>query len=300
MHQETTHRERFLVRAFYKFFDFADYEAMREPILDCCKKNGVRGSILLSSEGLNSTVSGTKAGVEALFDFFKGHPGLSEITYKDSWADEIPFRRMLVKLKKEIVTFHQGELADPRKHVGAYVKPKDWNQLITEPEVVVIDTRNDYEVEIGTFRNAINPKTESFTEFADYMQRNYKVEEQPKFAMCCTGGIRCEKATAYLLSLGYKNVYHLEGGILKYLEDVPESESLWEGECFVFDKRVSVNHQLEKGKYELCYACNHILMEDDLKSEKYQGGVSCPYCFDALTEEKKRGYVQRQREMRVM
>ncbi len=275
---------RYLVRAFYKFFDFKNFKDFKDPLLKVCQEQKIKGTILLSLEGINSTIAGPSEGIESLFEYFKSEAhlvDLVDIEYKDSWSEEMPFNRMLVKVKREIVTFNDPA-ADPRKKVGIYVEPKQWNELIQKSDVTLIDTRNDYEIEMGTFSKAINPKTTSFTEFADYIQRHYKPETTPKVAMCCTGGIRCEKATAYLLALGYKEVYHLKGGILKYFEEVLETESLFQGECFVFDKRVSVNHRLEKGQYELCYACQHALVKEDLVSPHYKEGVSCPYCYEEL------------------
>lgn len=287
---------RYLIRAFYKFFDFSDYAEWRQPLLDFCKERGMKGTVLLGSEGLNSTISGTPEAIHQLFEYFAKDPRLADIVYKDSWADFLPFNRMLIKLKNEIVTFQQPD-ANPLKQVGTYIKPKEWNKLITQPDVVLIDTRNDYEVQLGAFKGAINPKTHTFIEFAEFVQKNYNPEIQPKLATYCTGGIRCEKATAYLKNLGYQNVYHLEGGILQYLEDIPEEESLFEGECFVFDKRVTVNHRLEKGSYEICYACQHPLVKEDLASPHYKQGVHCPYCHETLDEERQKAFSQRQSQM---
>ncbi|CAG19652.1 conserved hypothetical protein [Photobacterium profundum SS9] len=245
---------QYVVCALYKFVALEDFEAIRQPLTDVMEKNKIRGTLLLASEGINGTVASTREGIDALLAWFKQDQRLTDVVYKESFDENQPFNRTKVKLKKEIVTMGV-EGIDPRHVVGTYVKPKDWNALIADPDVFVVDTRNDYEIEIGTFKHAVNPETESFREFPEYVEKNLDPEKHKKVAMFCTGGIRCEKSTAYLKEQGFDEVYHLEGGILKYLEEVPEKESLWEGECYVFDGRVAVDHQLEKGQYSVCNAC---------------------------------------------
>ncbi|MCE3233297.1 MAG: hypothetical protein K0R98_1554 [Rickettsiaceae bacterium] len=238
----------------YHFATLADFEKLQKPLLKKMKELNVKGTLLLAAEGINGTISGTREGIDAILTFIRSDTRLANITTKESFHDEMPFQRSKVKLKKEIVTMGV-EGIDPKHIVGTYVKPKDWNVLISDPDVIVVDTRNDYEVSIGTFKNAIDPKTETFREFPKYVEENLAEYKNKKVAMFCTGGIRCEKSTAYLKQNGFNEVYHLEGGILKYLEEVPEAESLWQGECFVFDDRVAVKHGLEKGQYDQCYAC---------------------------------------------
>jgi UPF0176 protein len=275
-----------VVAAFYKFTKLTDYQEKREPLLKFCQEIGIKGSILLAEEGINSTIAGTREQIDQVLSYLKTDPRLADLQHKESYTNTLPFARIKVLLKKEIVTLGV-EFVDPTTQVGNYVKPHDWNQLITNPEVVLLDTRNDYEVKIGTFKGAKNPHTHSFREFPEYVKENLDPQKTPKVAMFCTGGIRCEKSTSYLLSQGFKEVYHLQGGILKYLEEVPTEESLWEGECFVFDERISVKHGLEKGTYEMCFGCGHPISDQDKQSEKYEEGICCPHCYDTLTEEKK-------------
>ncbi|KZZ49126.1 hypothetical protein A3759_26830, partial [Thalassolituus sp. HI0120] len=238
-----------VVCAMYKFVTLENFEAIRQPLLDVMTANEVKGTLLLAQEGINGTVASDRKGIDALLDWLQQDERLANIVYKESFDDNMPFYRTKVKLKKEIVTMGV-EGIDPKQVVGTYVKPKDWNALISDPDVVLVDTRNDYEVEVGTFKNAIDPRTKTFREFPQYVEDNMNPAKQKKVAMFCTGGIRCEKSTAYMKEQGFEEVYHLEGGILKYLEEVPAEESLWQGECFVFDNRVTVNHQLEKGNYD--------------------------------------------------
>jgi len=275
-----------VVAAFYKFTKLEDYREKREPLLNFCQEKGIKGSILLAEEGINSTIAGSKDAINDFFSYLKSDSRFANIEHKESYTNSLPFERMKVLLKKEIVTLGVKEV-DPTSQVGNYVNPKDWNQLITNPEVILVDTRNEYEFKIGTFKGAKNPHIHSFREFTDYVKQNLDTEKTPKVAMFCTGGIRCEKSTSYLLSQGFKEVYHLQGGILKYLEEIPENESLWEGECFVFDERIAVKHGLEKGNYDMCFGCGHPLSEEDKQSEKYEASVCCPYCHDDLTEEKR-------------
>lgn len=287
-----------VVCALYKFVTLDDYQTMKQPLLDFMLEQEVRGTLLLAKEGINGTVAGSRAGIDALLAYLKSNPHLAELSYKESYTDTAPFMRSRVKLKREIVTMGI-EGIDPKRVVGTYVKPKDWNQLISAPDVLLVDTRNDYEVQVGTFKHAINPQTDSFREFPDYVKTHLDPQKHKKVAMFCTGGIRCEKSTAFLKEQGFEEVYHLEGGILKYLEDVPEEDSLWEGECFVFDDRVTVNHQLEKGDYDQCHACRLPITEEDKQSPLYQRGVSCPHCFDSTTDEQKQRFAEREKQIQL-
>ncbi len=230
----------YVVAAFYHFTDLSDYETLQAPLKEFCDRYQLKGTILLAKEGINSTIAGSREAIAALLTYLRNDPRLQNLEHKESYCEGIPFQRMKVRLKKEIVTLGVPDI-DPRHRVGIYVDPQDWNALINDPDVVIIDTRNNYEVEFGTFKGAINPNLETFGEFPDYVRSQLNPEKHQKVAMFCTGGIRCEKASAYMLSQGFDEVYHLKGGILKYLEEVPAEESIWEGECFVFDDRVSIN-----------------------------------------------------------
>ena len=287
-----------VVCALYKFVQLDNYEELREPLRQTLEDNGIRGTLLLAKEGINGTVAGSREGIDAMLAWLDQQPGLENIVYKESYDEDMPFYRTKVKLKKEIVTMGV-EGVDPRKVVGTYVKPKDWNALISDPDLVLIDTRNDYEFQIGTFENAVNPKTDTFREFPQYVKENLDPEKNKKVAMFCTGGIRCEKSTAYLKEQGFEEVYHLEGGILKYLEEVPEEDTMWKGECFVFDNRVSVNHKLEKGEYDQCHACRMPITEEEKQDERFEQGVSCPHCFDKYTDEQRRRFVERERQVQL-
>ncbi len=287
-----------VVCAMYKFVTLDNYQQLKAPLLKLMLDHSIRGTLLLAKEGINGTVAGSRQNIDALLAFLTDDPRLSEISYKESFSDEMPFLRSRVKLKKEIVTMGI-EGIDPKHIVGTYIKPKDWNALISDPEVLLVDTRNDYEVQVGTFKNAINPVTDSFREFPDYVKQHFNPEKHKKIAMFCTGGIRCEKSTAYMKEQGFEEVYHLEGGILKYLEQVDEQDTLWQGECFVFDERVTVNHQLEKGNYDQCNACRMPITNQDKLSKYYQHGVSCPHCFDKTTIEQKARYAEREKQMEL-
>lgn len=287
-----------VVSALYKFVTLNHYQTLKSPLLHFMKNQGIRGTILLAKEGINGTVSGSQNAIDALYAWFEQQPGLQHISHKESYHLVAPFNRTKVKLKKEIVTLGI-EGIDPKKVVGTYVKPKDWNALITQEDVVVIDTRNDYEVEIGTFKNAINPNTSTFRQFPKFVKEHLDPTQHKKVAMYCTGGIRCEKSTAYLKTLGFDEVYHLEGGILKYLEEVPQSDSLWEGECFVFDERVTVNHALEKGSYDQCHACRFPITEEDKQSSQYIQGVSCPRCHPHKTKQQITRYLEREKQSQL-
>lgn len=287
---------QFVVTALYKFVRLENFEQLRQPLLNVMEANEVRGTLLLANEGINGTISGFRAGIDAVLAWLKSDQRLADLSFKESFTDTAPFKRSKVKLKKEIVTMGV-EGIDPLKVVGSYVKPSQWNELISDPEVVLVDTRNDYEIEIGTFKNAIDPNTTTFREFPQYVKENLDPSKHKKVAMYCTGGIRCEKSTAYLKEQGFDEVYHLEGGILKYLEEVPQEDSLWEGECFVFDDRVAVNHQLEKGQYDQCHGCRMPITEDDKLKPQYSKGISCHHCFDKLTNEQKERFAEREKQV---
>lgn len=287
-----------VVMALYKFVKFPEFQEQRQGLVDFMDKWAIKGTLLLAAEGVNGTVAGPAKGIEALQQYLNGIPELAGFGHKESYTEEQPFYRTKVKLKKEIVTMGV-EGIDPLQVVGSYVKPKDWNQLISDPDVVLVDTRNDYEVEVGTFKGALNPDTESFREFPAYIKQTLDPAKHKKVAMFCTGGIRCEKSTAYMKEQGFDEVYHLEGGILKYLEEVPEQESLWEGECFVFDNRVTVNHQLEAGEYELCHGCRKPLNQQDSLSPFYQKGVCCHQCHDQLSDDQRQRFAERQKQIQL-
>ena len=290
------------VTALYKFVAFEDPEALREPLFATLSELGIKGTILLATEGVNGTIAGTHEAMDRALETLCALPGCETLEWKDSHAEAMPFLRLKVRLKNEIVTMGVPG-TDPTCLVGSYVKPQDWNALITDPDTVVIDTRNDYEVALGTFQGAIDPETETFRQFPEWFE-NFRAElakqgRTPKIAMFCTGGIRCEKSTSYVKSLGIEDVFHLHGGILKYLETVPRDESLWEGECFVFDDRVSVGHGLEVGDYELCHACRHPVSAEDRQHEHFELGVSCPQCHGTFTDEKLSALRERQKQVRL-
>lgn len=288
----------YIVCAMYKFVALENYKEMRQPLHQVMEDNGIKGTLLLAEEGINGTVSGSREGIDTLLAYLNSDSRINPISFKESLHEEKPFYRTKVKLKKEIVTMGvQG--IDPTKTVGTYVKPKDWNELISDPEVLLIDTRNDYEIEIGTFQNAVNPNTETFREFPQYVKDNLDPEKHKKVAMFCTGGIRCEKSTAYLKEQGFDEVYHLEGGILQYLEDVPKEDTMWEGDCFVFDNRIAVNHDLEKSVYDQCYACRLPITEEDKQSDKYEAGVSCPHCFGKHSEQQIARFREREKQVQL-
>ncbi len=275
----------YLVVALYQFSYFETYESYRDGLMHICNEWEIKGTLILAAEGINGTIAGPEKNVRKLLHYLQQIPEFTNLEWKESWSDEQPFYRMKVKLKREIVTLGQKD-ADPRQKVGTYVEPKDWNALISDPDVVVIDTRNDYECQLGTFKGAVNPDLETFREFPEYVSENLDPQKHRKVAMFCTGGIRCEKASAYMLQHGFKEVYHLHGGILKYLEEVAKEQSLWEGECFVFDNRVSVTHDLQRGTFDLCPSCRIPLSDELKRGEKYEEGVHCPACFDELTPER--------------
>jgi len=286
------------VAALYRFVRLEHHESLRAPLAAFCCARGVKGTLLLAREGINGTLAGSEEAIAELVAFLEAMPEFAGLDVKYSVADEMPFHRMKVRLKKEIVTMGVPDI-DPLTDAGAYVDASDWNALIADPDTVVIDTRNDYEVRLGTFAGAIDPETPSFRDFPDWVARNRDALEGKKVAMFCTGGIRCEKATAYVRSLGIEDVFHLKGGILKYLEEVPAEDSLWQGECFVFDERVSVAHGLEVGKAELCRACRHPLTAADRQSPKFSEGVSCEHCYGDRSEEDRARYAERHRQVEL-
>ncbi len=286
------------VAALYKFAPLSSLDDMKAELDAACEKHGICGTLLIAHEGINGTIAGSREDIDAILHFIRRYKGLQDLEHKESFAKTQPFYRMKVRIKKEIVTIGIAEV-DPNETVGTYLSPEEWNKTISDPDVVVIDTRNDYEVGIGTFKNAIDPKTESFREFPEYVQKNLDPKKNKKVAMFCTGGIRCEKASAYMKKLGFEEVYHLKGGILKYLETMPPEKSLWEGECFVFDQRVAVKHGLETGSYILCPSCRHPVSEESRKSDKYIEGVACPHCHDTISEDRKARSAERQKQIKL-
>lgn len=286
----------YIVAALYHFTRFPDPAAIREPLLNACRAHGIGGTLLLAQEGVNGTIAGTRAGIDVILAHLRALPGCADLEHKESLSETPPFNRMKVRLKKEIVTMGQPDV-DPTAGTGHYVDPAEWNALIQSPDVAVIDTRNDYEVAIGTFDGAIDPETKSFGEFPAWWEENKDRFHNKKIAMFCTGGIRCEKSTNYLIGQGVEDVYHLKGGILKYLENVPQGESTWDGDCFVFDARVSVGHGLEEGPHMLCYACRRPMLPDDRKRPEYEEGVCCHQCAHEKTEADKERFRERQKQV---
>ena len=288
----------YVVAALYKFVRLPDYITLRDTLYDYMVANKVKGTLLLAEEGINGTICGERAGVDAVKAWLDADGRFDGMSYKESLSDELAFYRTKVKLKKEIVTMGV-EGIDPAHIVGTYVKGDDWNTLISDPDTILIDTRNDYEVAIGSFKNAVNPNTTTFREFPKWAADNLDKTKHKKVAMFCTGGIRCEKSTAFLKEQGFDEVYHLDGGILKYLEEMPQENSLWQGECFVFDQRVAVKHGLEQGSYDQCYACRMPLSAVEMASEHYVKGLSCPHCYDQTTDEQKAAFAERQRQVEL-
>lgn len=286
----------YIVCALYHFTPFADHASLSQPLLTLAKTKGVTGTLLLAHEGINGTIAGSREGIDAMLAHIRALPGCTDLEWKESTASDQPFARMKVKLKKEIVTLGQPDV-DPRAKVGHYIEPKDWNDLIRSPDVALIDTRNDYEVAIGTFEGAVDPETASFREFPAWWEANKDRFHNKRIAMFCTGGIRCEKSTNYLLGLGVDEVYHLKGGILKYLEEVPAEDSTWDGECFVFDGRVSVGHGLTEGPHILCHACRRPILPEDTKRAEYEEGVSCHQCVNETLDADKARFRERQKQI---
>ena len=286
----------YTVATFYLFADLPDFEAKQAPIRQFCNSRSVLGTIILAPEGINGTIAGPSNGITSALDFLRTDERLTKLPTRLSYTDRKTFHRMRVILRPEIVTLGDPSV-NPNEAVGQYVEPENWNELINDPEVTLIDTRNDYEVEVGTFRGAIDPKTGTFGEWPAYVKNNLDTEKHSKIAMFCTGGVRCEKASAHLLKNGFKEVFHLRGGILSYLESVPEAESTWEGDCFVFDHRVAVKHGLEQGDFEICFGCRWPISEADTRSPQYEPGVCCPRCTDELTDERRARLRERHKQV---
>ena len=286
------------IAALYHFTRFPDPAALRAPLQALCDDQGVMGSLLLAAEGVNGTIAGPRAGIDNVLTHLRALPGCAGLEHKESFAETMPFGRMKVKLKREIVTMGQPDI-DPRARVGHYVTAQDWNALIAEPDVVVIDTRNDYEVSIGTFEGAIDPGTKSFRDFPAWWEANRARFHNKRVAMFCTGGIRCEKSTNFLLGQGVEDVYHLKGGILKYLEEVPEDRSLWNGQCYVFDGRVSVGHGLVPGDYDSCHACRRPVSPEDKAHSDYEAGVQCPACVSEYSQSDRARFRERRHQIEL-
>lgn len=290
------------VAALYQFTHFAEAAALRGPLLDACKAAGAKGTLLLAREGINGTIAAHPEGIDAVLAHIRALPGCAALDVKYSEAAAMPFYRMKVRLKKEIVTLGQPGV-DAMRNAGTYVEPEAWNALIADPDTILIDTRNDYEVEIGTFAGAIDPETASFRDFPDWFRAHREAlfagKANPKVAMFCTGGIRCEKATAFLKAEGVAEVHHLKGGILRYLEEIPPEQSLWEGECFVFDQRVAVSHGLVEGEASLCHGCRRPVTPEGRQSLFYIEGVACAACHDERDETQRAGYAERARQMEI-
>ncbi|UXN04535.1 MULTISPECIES: oxygen-dependent tRNA uridine(34) hydroxylase TrhO [unclassified Bartonella] len=291
--------QNYLVAALYCFARFDRYEELQAPLKALCKENGVKGTLLLAHEGINGTIAGPEEGIKNVVDFITAQPELAEPELKYSNASKMPFLRMKVRLKKEIVTMGV-EGVDPLKKVGTYIAPQDWNALIEDEDTILIDTRNDYELEVGTFKGAIDPNIKTFREFPQWIaDHDEELRKKKKIAMFCTGGIRCEKSTAYVRGLGFDEVYHLKGGILKYLEEIPQEQSLWDGECFVFDERVSVGHGLQEGDLVLCRACRRPLSPEDLTKPHYEAGISCESCYGERSEEDRARFRERDKQIKL-
>jgi UPF0176 protein len=288
----------FKVAALYRFARLEHFQSLQEPLAQLCCSSGIKGTLLLAAEGINGTVAGSVEAIDRLVAFLEAEPAIAGMELKYSYAGEMPFKRMKVRLKKEIVTMGVEDI-DPLQSVGTYVQAQDWNALISDPDTIVIDTRNDYETAIGTFANAVDPQTKTFREFPQWVENHREELEGKKIAMFCTGGIRCEKATAFVKGLGFDDVFHLKGGILKYLEEVPAEESRWEGECFVFDERVSIGHGLVEGEAELCHACRNPIAPEDKLSPLFAEGVSCPKCYHERTEEDRARFAERQKQVKL-
>ena len=293
-----TNKNEILVAALYKFVEIDDLLSLQSNLYEICEKNNIMGTILIANEGINGTISGKNNEINQTISLLKSDKRFANIEIKYSSTNKQPFHRMKVRLKKEIVTIGLPEI-NPNKKVGTYVKPEDWNDLISDPNVIVIDTRNKYETKIGSFQNALDPETSSFREFPDWVKKfkSSKENANKKIAMFCTGGIRCEKASSLMKEEGFEDVYHLQGGILKYLETIDKENSLWNGECFVFEQRVCLTDELEVGSYKMCFACRMPITEEEMQNEKYIEGISCIYCYDKTTKEKKERFGSRQRQI---
>ena len=293
-----TSADSVVVAALYRFVALPDFEDLRQPLLDLMIDSEVKGTLLLASEGINGTIAGSRAGIDRVLAWLQRDARFTGLEAKESFVDEMPFYRTKVKLKREIVTMGVDNI-DPNDIVGTYVEPRDWNALISDPDVLVLDTRNDYEVEIGSFEHAVNPKTASFRELPDYVAEHLDSTVHKKVAMFCTGGIRCEKSTAFLKQQGFDEVYHLKGGILKYLEEIPVDQSLWQGECFVFDNRVTVDHSLKSGSYDQCHACRMPITEQQKVLDSYVEGISCLHCHNKVSDQRRQRFAQRQKQVKL-
>jgi UPF0176 protein len=289
---------RSLIATFYHFTSLPDFHALRDSCAEQCRDQGIKGTVLLADEGINGTVAGTESAVHAFLEFLRRDPRFVGLKHKESWVEQIPFVRLKVRLKKEIVTLGVAGV-DPTERVGTYVNPEEWNDIISEPDVIVIDARNTYETAMGSFAGALDPQLESFGEFPGWLNNQREITAETRIAMFCTGGIRCEKASSFMLQQGFQSVYQLDGGILKYLENIPPQESLWEGECYVFDSRVSVNHQLQPGRFEMCSACGKPIGPEEKESAQYIQGVACPQCYAKTSAEQKSGFAERQRQVEL-
>ncbi|MDA9623525.1 rhodanese-related sulfurtransferase [Rhodobiaceae bacterium] len=291
---------KILVATFYKFFKVDDLVALQDQLYSICNKNNVMGTILIANEGVNGTISSKPREIEKTLISIQKDDRFSEIEIKYSSTNKQPFHKMRVRLKKEIVTIGLPEI-NPNKTVGTYVKPEQWNDVISDPDVILIDTRNKFEIKIGSFKNALDPRTTSFRDFPEWVKKfkQDKTNTNKKIAMYCTGGIRCEKASSLMKEEGFNEVYHLQGGILKYLEQVEKEKSLWKGECFVFDDRVCLTENLEVGSYKMCFACRMPITEDEINDDRYEEGISCLYCYDKTTEEKKERFESRQKQIEL-
>lgn len=289
-----------LVATLYKFFKVDDLVALQNQLYAICNKNNVMGTILIANEGVNGTISAKPREIEKTLISIQKDDRFSEIEIKYSSTNKQPFHKMRVRLKKEIVTIGLPEI-NPNKTVGTYVKPEEWNDIISDPDVILIDTRNKFEIKIGSFKNALDPRTTSFRDFPEWVKKfkQDKTNTNKKIAMYCTGGIRCEKASSLMKEEGFNEVYHLQGGILKYLEQVEKEKSLWEGECFVFDDRVCLTENLEVGSYKMCFACRMPITEDELNDDRYEEGISCLYCYDKTTKDKKDRFESRQKQIEL-
>ena len=293
--------DKYIISTFYKFLVLENYKELKIKFDKFLSKTNIKGTILLANEGINGTIAGSESDLKKFFLYMDKFSQFKDINPKFSSSNKNPFLRMKVRLKKEIVTIGIPEVS-PSNLVGKYLNVEEWNEFLNESDSMIIDTRNDYEVSIGTFKNSINPKIKSFRNFPNWVQKNLidkKVSKKSKIGMFCTGGIRCEKSTSYLKQLGFENVFHLDGGILKYLENVKSDENEWKGECFVFDYRVSLNDSLEKGEYDMCYACRMPLSKENKKNKHYLKGQSCEYCYDQTTIKQKKRFNEREKQIKL-
>ncbi len=286
------------IASFYKFAEFPEYKTWKSKLRDWGEELGILGTLILAPEGINATVSGSREGIDQFMKYIQEDSRFTDINPRIAQSVRATFYRLRIITRPEIVTLGDPSI-DPKKVVGKYVQPEEWNALIRDPAVKVIDTRNEYEVKVGTFKGAENPHTENFRQWSDYVEKELGPNKKQKIAMFCTGGIRCEKASSHLLENGFEEVYHLKGGILNYLENIPPEESDWNGECFIFDNRVSVTHGLKDGETKLCFGCRWPLSDEDLKSEKYEYGITCPRCFESLNEKKKSSLQERHRQLKL-